>query len=76
VAKLLIAVRSVNKVALLHSPPRGEAKPVKMPKPPQALRALTTEGVKAFMSGQDMADYCGDTKIVEGDESGRYRRRK
>jgi hypothetical protein len=22
------------------------------------------------MSGQNMADHCGDTKIVEGDESG------
>ena len=32
--------------------------------------------VKAFMSGQIMADYCGDTKIVEGDETGQYRHRK
>ena len=30
--------------------------------------------VKAFVSGQSMADYCGETKIVEGDKSGQYRR--
>ena len=30
--------------------------------------------VKAFVSGQSMADYCGETKIVEGDELGQYRR--
>ena len=32
--------------------------------------------VKAFMSGQNMSDYCGDIKIVEGDEAGQYRHRK
>jgi 2,3-dimethylmalate lyase len=31
--------------------------------------------VKAFVSGQSMADYCGDIKIIEGDELGRHRRK-
>jgi hypothetical protein len=55
--------------------PRGKVKPVKNT---QALTSpsLTDQArVSAFMSGQNMADYCGDTKIVEGDESGQYRRR-
>jgi hypothetical protein len=32
--------------------------------------------VNAFILGQNMSNYCGDLKIVEGDESGHYQRRK
>ena len=53
--------------------PRGKVKPVRNAQSP----AIADQArVKAFMSGQSMADYCGETKIVEGDESGQYRRRK
>ncbi len=41
-----------------------------------SLDDQATPRVKAFMWGQNEADYCGDIKIVEGDESGQYRRRK
>jgi hypothetical protein len=55
--------------------PRGKVKPVKNAQA-SASPSLTDQArVSAFMSGQNMADYCGDTKIVEGDESGRHRRK-
>jgi hypothetical protein len=54
--------------------PRGK---VKSAKQAPATTSLNDQArVKAFMSGQIMADYCGDTKIVEGDETGQYRHRK
>ena len=49
--------------------PRGKAKPVKNAQAPASPSRTDQARVKAFMSEQDMADYCGDTKIVEGDES-------
>ena len=54
--------------------PRGKVKPVKQAPASTSLNDQTR--VKAFMSGQNMSDYCGDTKIVEGDETGQYRHRK
>jgi hypothetical protein len=56
--------------------PRGKVKPVKNAQGPAPPSLTDQARVKAFMSGQDMADYYSDTKIVEGNESGRYRRRK
>jgi hypothetical protein len=56
--------------------PRGKVKSVKNAQAPASPSLTDQARVKAFMSGQDMADYCGDTKIVEGNQSGRYRRRK
>jgi hypothetical protein len=56
--------------------PRGKVKPVRNAQSPASPSLADLARVKAFMSGQSMADYCGDTKIVEGDESGQYRLRK
>jgi hypothetical protein len=53
--------------------PRGKVKPVKNAQAPASPSLTDQARVKAFMSGQNMADYCRDTKIVEGDESGQYR---
>jgi hypothetical protein len=54
--------------------PRRKVKPVKQAPASTSLNDQTR--VKAFMSGQNISDYCGDTKIVEGDETGQYRHRK
>jgi hypothetical protein len=54
--------------------PRGKVKPVKQAPASTSLNDQTR--VKAFMSGQNISNYCGDTKIVEGDETGQYRHRK
>jgi hypothetical protein len=40
-----------------------------------SLDDQATVRTKAFMLGQNPADYCGGIKIVEGDETGQYRRR-
>jgi len=56
--------------------PRGKVKPIKNAQAPTSPSLADQARVRAFMSGQNMADYCGDTKIVEGDESGQYHRRK
>ena len=56
--------------------PRGKVKTVKKTQAPTSPSLTDQVRVKAFMSGQSIADYCGATKIVEGDESGQYRRRK
>jgi hypothetical protein len=55
---------------------RGKVKAVKNAQAPTSPPPADQARVKAFMSGQSMTDYCGDTKIVEGDESAQYRRRK
>jgi hypothetical protein len=55
--------------------PRGKVKPVKNAQAPTSPSLTDQARVSAFMSGQNLADYCGHTKIVEGDESGQYRRR-
>jgi hypothetical protein len=56
--------------------PRGKVKPVKNAQAPASPSLIDQARVKAFISEQNMADYCGDTKIVEGDASGQYRHRK
>lgn len=54
---------------------QGKVKAVKNAQAPVSPPPADQARVKAFMSGQNMADYCGDTKIVEGDKWGQYRRR-
>jgi hypothetical protein len=40
-----------------------------------SLDDRATVRTKAFLQGQNPADYCGGIKIVEGDESGQYQQR-
>jgi hypothetical protein len=56
-------------------PARGKVKPQKNAQVPASPSLTDQARVKAFVSGQSMADYCGDIKIIEGDELGRHRRK-
>jgi hypothetical protein len=58
--------------------PREKVKPPKHEALVSESRSLDDEAmvrVKAFVSGQNLTDYCGDIKIVESDGSGQYRPR-